>query len=243
MEAAPLGTLTIFSRTVGKLKQIVWLEQDDGLLLKSTIIRCVIRQQRFIKSSYHGNWRRQWRPLSRHWWETQVGPIPKGYQIFHRDGDSLNDAPENLILACSNRFAITFAINPEASRKRVHNQRSAVRRSNKRRHVELRAARDALLRADAYYVVLHGPSLILWRSFDSMTAARQASPPAVLNAWLQQDQILPPDHVEILSGLDVMKLSRPDGPLERYRRYVPDERTESRSKRTHSDLETELFTD
>lgn len=224
MEAAPLGTLTVFSRTMGKHHHTVWLEQDDGTLLNTTIIRCVIRRQQFVKCSYHGNWRRQWRPFSRYWWETNIGPIPTGYQIFHRDGDSMNDTPDNLLLACENRFSILFNHSPEASTKRRSKQRTSIQRSNRRRHREQRDARDALLRGDAFYVVLHGPSLIFWRSFQSETDAGKATPQDSLRRWLQHDRIATPAQIEILSGLEIMKHSRPDGPLEKYRRYVPDER-------------------
>jgi len=56
----------------------------------------------------HRRWCRQWRePGSRkvyeqsesRWvWERDHGPIPKGYEIHHRDGDGMNNEPTNLQL-------------------------------------------------------------------------------------------------------------------------------------------------
>lgn len=39
-----------------------------------------------------------WKTYARHVFETHHGPIPCGKRVLHEDGDSLNDAPGNLIL-------------------------------------------------------------------------------------------------------------------------------------------------
>ena len=57
MEAKPIGAVTIRTRTVRKQP----------------------RRQRFVKVSHHGGNRQRWRPLSLHWWEKNVGPVPDGY--------------------------------------------------------------------------------------------------------------------------------------------------------------------
>jgi len=51
-------------------------------------------QRAFVKVAEPNVWR-----LRAHVaWETAHGPIPKGVCVHHRDGDKLNDAPENLAL-------------------------------------------------------------------------------------------------------------------------------------------------
>jgi len=50
---------------------------------------------RYIKA---GRGRYAWLPYARWWWETHRGAVPKGKRVIHRDGDSLNDDPSNLML-------------------------------------------------------------------------------------------------------------------------------------------------
>lgn len=240
MESAPIGSITVFSRTLRKYTEVVWLPQDDGDAIKTTVIRCVISRQRFIKVSHHGNWRRRWVPYCRYWWEQSVSRIPPGYWLHHLDGDSENDTPNNLVLCRSNRFAILFQQRPQAKEKQRRNQRSAVRRANKRRHAEIRAARAALFNPDALYVVFHDLDLICWKPFPVMHPEQWRACFASLQDWLARDEMELSGYVDILKGREIRELSGCDGPFESYRRWVPDERV-VRPKQQPTDFAHELL--
>lgn len=75
-ERLPVGTVRIRTRQRGQL------------------------QVRMIKIRDGGPRSRQWVNFARWWWEHNRGPIPPGKRVAHRDGDSLNDDPANLVL-CS----------------------------------------------------------------------------------------------------------------------------------------------
>jgi len=55
-------------------------------------------RRRWIKVRNYGPPSRRWVPLARRVWERKHGPVPPGYFVVHRDGDTLNDAPSNLML-------------------------------------------------------------------------------------------------------------------------------------------------
>jgi len=55
---------------------------------------------RMIKIRDDGPKGRRWITWARWWWLNNRGPIPPGMRVTHRDGDSLNDDPDNLVL-CS----------------------------------------------------------------------------------------------------------------------------------------------
>jgi hypothetical protein len=64
----------------------------------------------------------QWVRLHRYNWEQLYGPIPKGYVIIFKDGDSLNCDPENLeciTKAEKMRREMSYAINRTETRKRL----------------------------------------------------------------------------------------------------------------------------
>lgn len=51
-----------------------------------------------IKVRMDGTQTQRWRPFARWWWERNRGPVPAGKCVIHLDGDSSNDAPENLAI-------------------------------------------------------------------------------------------------------------------------------------------------
>lgn len=51
-----------------------------------------------IKVRMDGSPNQRWRPFARWWWEQNRGPVPAGKCVIHLDGDSANDAPENLAI-------------------------------------------------------------------------------------------------------------------------------------------------
>jgi hypothetical protein len=241
MNESPLGTISILTRTMRRKRETTWLEQADGTLLESTVIRCAVLRQKFVKVSYHGPYRKRWRPLSRHWWETNVGPIPPGYQVFHRDGDSLNDSPDNLVLVRENRFALLFANNPAAAERRARASRRGVRRANKMRHEVMRSARGALFNPAAWYVCLHELKLVVWKPFVTKSLASDRLTAETIRGWLVRDGMLLPEWVDVLQGSAIQSLSGPDGAMEGYSRFVPDERPEPKSRTRDSDFAVEVF--
>lgn len=150
MEALPIGT------------ERVW----------TWIVRQQPRQQRYIKVSHHGSWRKRWRPFSSHWWEQHVGPIPDGYQVYHRDGLSLNDEPENLVLVRSDRLRLIFTLRPDAARRQALRRSRAVKRSNRRR-----ALVDSFrIRPKWWYAVLPASRGIVWKPCLTKEQVCQISP-------------------------------------------------------------------
>ncbi|MDB5390869.1 MAG: hypothetical protein JWM11_6515 [Planctomycetaceae bacterium] len=207
METEPIGTIHIKRRTTRKQ----------------------VRQQRFIKVSHHGGYRNRWRPLARYWWEQHVGQIPAGCQVFHRDGDSLNDAPENLILTREQRFAQLFAIRSDARDTQRRRQSQAVAKSNR-----LRAQINATqMRLKAWYAVLPTSRVIVWRPCKTAAQARK-TPAQSLIEMCRQDQFTIKQRggvlfelghqVEAFQGSEILRLSKPDGRLEGFWRIVPDTR-------------------
>ena len=53
---------------------------------------------RFIKVRLDGPRKDQWKEYARWWWEQNRGPVPMGKRVCHADGNTMNDAPENLVL-------------------------------------------------------------------------------------------------------------------------------------------------
>lgn len=56
------------------------------------------RLTRYIKVRLDGPPQKRWIQYSRWWWEKNRGSVPKGHLVLHKDGDTLNDAPSNLIV-------------------------------------------------------------------------------------------------------------------------------------------------
>ena len=52
----------------------------------------------YIKVRLDGPPQKRWMQYSRWWWEKNKGAVPKGQLVLHKDGDTLNDAPENLLV-------------------------------------------------------------------------------------------------------------------------------------------------
>jgi hypothetical protein len=125
-----------------------------------------------IKVSHHGNKWERWRPLSYAEAEKHCGPLPTGHQVYHRDGDSLNDALENLIVARSQRIALNLERSRVARRKQRRRRASGVRKSNRVRSLVDRTLRVRLRR---YYLVDHATRTIIFVAYRTKKAAESAS--------------------------------------------------------------------
>lgn len=244
MRATPIGTITEFRSKPTRERMNVYLEQPDGTLLKvkSVAILSGIWRQKCVKVSHHGHWRNRWAPLSHHVWERETkSRVPPGYKLYHRDGDSLNDSVDNLVMARGTPFALLCRRDLEIEQRRRLKQKAAVKRSNRRRHEELQAARKALFSPEAWYVILHGIDAVLWKPCESQRAAEKLATSDELRDWLKRDDLATPESTEVIQGRDVAVLSGHDEPLERYRRFIPDERPVKPPKLT--DLIQSLFDD
>lgn len=224
MEAQPIGTIHVKRRTSRKQ----------------------VRHQRFIKVSHHGGYRNRWRPFARYWWEQNVGRIPDGFQVFHRDGDSLNDAPGNLILTREQRFAQIFSIQSSARQTRARRQAQAVAKSNRLR-AQINASQ---LQAKAWYVVLPESRIIIWRPCKTAAQARRIAVSELVTlcqevrAKIKARGGIPftTGHpVEFHPGSEIISQSQPDGRMEGFWRLVPDTRPAIKH-RPASDLENESGT-
>ena len=208
MEALPIGTARIRTRTTRKQ----------------------LRRERFVKVSHHGSMTQRWRPFARHWWEQNIGTIPAGHNVFHRDGDTLNDDPTNFVLCHSDRFRLIFALRPEAQRNQRRRRASAVARSNRRR-AEIH---EALLNPAAWYVVLPLSKAIVWQPCRTQLAARRLIETDRLAAMCQQDivrlekiqgvQYQPGHPVKVVQGDRLNRGSWDDGEFEGFIRLIPDVR-------------------
>lgn len=89
---------------------------------------------RMIKVRNDGPCRTRWMTWARWWWENNRGAIPPGRTIMHKNGDTLDDAPENLVLgATADRFYLWAARNPEESQKQHDRSRAGSARYNRER--------------------------------------------------------------------------------------------------------------
>lgn len=199
------------------------------------------RQVRFVKVSHHGQKRQRWRPLARHWWEHNVGPIPDGHQVCYRDGNSLNDSPPNLVLAREDRIRLILSRSP-ARNRRSNRQRAAVARSNQSR---ARIA-NAVLRPDAWYIVLPQTRAILWAPCRRRTEAKELfSPEAIAELCAKDEAILTrrdsrTRNVEpfevghpilYVRGRAIEAGSSQDGQFEGFIRLIPDTRKPPRKRK------------
>ncbi len=115
-----------------------------------------------VKVSHHGQKWERWRPLSTIEAEKQYGPLPADHQVYHVDGDPLNDSPENLVVTRADRLQLNLQRSRAAQRKQREKRSSAVQRSNRMRG---RIERAVHIRLGRYYPVNHATRTILLHPF------------------------------------------------------------------------------
>lgn len=103
---------------------------------------------RFIKVAEPSTWIAYARWL----WERDRGPVPEGMQVLHRDGDSMNDDPQNLILGGHADRAFLFQSRSDANFRR---SMSACRAGCRKHNVERAVARDLAgeIRGTKWYAI------------------------------------------------------------------------------------------
>lgn len=221
MEALPIGTIR------------VWTENS----------RKRVYLRRVVKVSHHGPKWSRWRPCSHHVWQQEIGPIPEGFEIYHRNGDSLNDALDNLVLVREDRLKLLLA-NPRTSRRQRKRQAYGVRRSNRRRaHAE-----NSQLQDDKFYVVVPSGHMIVWIPCLTLAEARRRITPDRISRLVDSMRdatiatrgirlsFTPGDFTCVVTGEEIRLESGIDGKYEGFIRLIPDTRRAPRKRNRSADL-------
>lgn len=114
-DPAPLGTIAL-RKTKGR----------DGI--------------RVIKVTYRGPAQNHWKPLARHWWEKNKGPVPPGMRVVHLNGDTLDDRPENYGLMTGGHVALLYRRTRKGVQEKMEKRRAvATAEANRLRSLVNRA--------------------------------------------------------------------------------------------------------
>lgn len=118
--------------------------RKDPMPLGTVVIRCEIangrrRYTRYVKVSLKGPEQKRWMQYSRWWWEKNRGPIPKGMLVLRKDGQTLNDSPDNLLLGTPGMKLVLAHKRDERWSKEQHARAAAgTAKDNRRRGQENR---------------------------------------------------------------------------------------------------------
>jgi hypothetical protein len=97
---------------------------------------------RFIKVRMRGPKASRWMHYARWLWERNKGPVPSGMRVIHKDGDSLNDDPDNLEAATPGDVAFLWhERDPEGSVRNYEKCRAATAAFNRELSAIARATR------------------------------------------------------------------------------------------------------
>lgn len=97
-----------------------------------------VRFSRWIKVKDDGRPQDRYIPYARYLWQREHGPVPAGCFVGHRDNNTMNDNPDNLVLVAGRREHIArLKARPDVEAKRRH--RTSI--VSKRRHAANRAAK------------------------------------------------------------------------------------------------------
>lgn len=92
------------------------------------------RKIRKIKVRDDGPVGRRWMLYARYLWERDHGPVPDGMRVVHKDYDTLNDDPANLILATPGDVVYLWHHhNPKVSEEHFRKLRQATAKHNRER--------------------------------------------------------------------------------------------------------------
>lgn len=116
-EPAPLGTIVIRTEKVGPLER-----RGPRRTIKV----------RYIKTRMDGPSGLRWTAYARWWWEQNRGLVPPGQMVLHRNGDTLDDSPNNLFLGGpGDKIKLAHELDPEMSRKNRESQRAGTAAFNR----------------------------------------------------------------------------------------------------------------
>jgi len=92
------------------------------------------RFTRYIKVRADGLPQKRWIQYSRWWWEKNRGPVPKGCLVLHKDGETLNDAPDNLIVGtCGMKLVLAHQRDKVWSKNQHARAAAGTAKDNRRR--------------------------------------------------------------------------------------------------------------
>jgi hypothetical protein len=92
------------------------------------------RLTRYIKVRADGPSQKRWTQYSRWWWEKNNGSVPKGHLVLHKDGQTLNDAPENLMIGtCAMKFVLAHQRDATWSKSQHARAAAGTAKDNRRR--------------------------------------------------------------------------------------------------------------
>lgn len=140
-DPAPLGTIVIRSEKV-------------GVYGSTRRIRV-----RYIKIKMDGPSGLRWMGYARWWWTKNRGPIRAGMMVLKRNGDSLDDSPENLFLGGpGDKIKLAHQLDPEMSRRNRESCREGTRAFNRLAY-KLERTRAPL--ASYWYAVVDEPMVVI----------------------------------------------------------------------------------
>ncbi len=157
-----------------------------------------------VKISHHGPKWVRWRPQSTIEAEKQHGPLPAEHQVYHLDGNPLNDSPDNLIVTRCDRLRLNLQRNRTAQRKQREKRTSAVQRSNR---IRSRVGRSVHIRLGQFYPVSHATRTIIVHPFRTKHQAERCG---------EQDEYR---HLQLVA----IRGARLDTECADYARIIPDE--------------------
>ncbi len=96
-------------------------------------------EERWIKVSDTGPQVKRWKLYARWWWEQNRGPVPPGKSVYHVNGKSLDDRPENLAVGGpGDRIRAAHLNNPEMSKRNSRTVHEGCAAWNRRQGLEFR---------------------------------------------------------------------------------------------------------
>jgi len=175
-DPAPLGTVVVRTERTGPIR----------VGRRRTI------SARYIKIRMGGPTGLRWMGYARWWWLENKGPIPPGQMVLHRDGDSLDDSPENLFLGGpGDKIRLAHSLDPEMSRRNRESCREGTSMHN-RLIAQIRRFRSPIARywypvADDVMVVIDLPhrsrrTLLAALGGDTSRLARNGRGPSYADA-------------------------------------------------------------
>lgn len=118
-----VGTIKLWHDKIPKRKRRGRMKLKDGSIRRG-------RPRRWIKVNDDGPISRRWIPYARYVWLKNGGTIPDGHFVRHKDGDQLNDSPDNLhVVNRSQNIILNEELRPEM-RKIAHRLACISRKRN-----------------------------------------------------------------------------------------------------------------
>lgn len=201
-------------------------------------VRTKTYQERYVKVSHHGPSNHRWLRYSQHVWQQTLGAIPPGFQIYHLDGNTLNDSLDNLVLVRSTERLKTVLQDRKSKRRRIRRQKKAVSKSNRRRgHLSSFRIRD-----NKFYAVVPGIRAVVWIPCRTRSEViRRVSADLISQivesmfepTMASRNRLLaftPGDPVEVFSGQEITQGSGDGGKFEGFVRLIPDSRRAPRKR-------------